>query len=153
MRAIAKKHGITTSAVGSYFRNLKGGPNAYNDLLKQGYEASVIPLWVHRPASEDQSRLGKTTEDQPRHGKTTEDYGKTPDTAPLGQGVPETQGSEVKDKVSLYTSRQVPDEELQRLGIVKSGDGRYFKASPGSGGSIVLRPVDSNVAMAAEGPA
>ena len=40
-KAIAKKHGITSQAVGSYFRNLKGGPNAYNDLLKQGYEASV----------------------------------------------------------------------------------------------------------------
>ena len=50
---------------------------------------------------------------------------------------------------SPYTARQVPDEELQRLGIVKGGDGRYYKASDGVGGSIVLRPVDPNIAVAA----
>ncbi len=32
---------------------------------------------------------------------------------------------------------------------VKAGDGTYYKASDGPGGSIVLRPVDPNIAVAA----
>jgi hypothetical protein len=34
-KALAEKHGITPSAVGSYFRKLKAGPNAYKDLLNR----------------------------------------------------------------------------------------------------------------------
>ncbi len=51
-QAIAEKHGITTSAVESYFRDLKEGPNVFEKLLKADYKPEVVLLWVHRPASE-----------------------------------------------------------------------------------------------------
>jgi hypothetical protein len=38
---------------------------------------------------------------------------------------------------------------LKRLGIVKAGDGKYYRAPPASGGAILLRPVDPNIAAAA----
>ena len=37
----------------------------------------------------------------------------------------------------------LPEEELKRMGIVKGGDGSYYKATSGAGGSIVLLPVAS----------
>jgi hypothetical protein len=96
-------------------------------------------LWVRRPTFDDQRSASK---DQGGLGKTTEDQAETPEKATLKEGATETQGSEVEVQPGLYMSRVVLDEVLQRLGIVKAGDGRYIKASVGPGGSIVLRSVD-----------
>jgi hypothetical protein len=41
----------------------------------------------------------------------------------------------------------LPGEELKRPDIVKGGDGRYYKASDGAGGSIVLIPVASRLVL------
>ena len=39
----------------------------------------------------------------------------------------------------------LPEEELKRMGMVKGGDGRYYKATSGAGGSFVLHPVASRL--------
>ena len=89
--------------------------------------------WVHRPGTVDQLGAGKTSLEQ----------AETPETGPLGEGVTETQSGGGLVQPSAFRSRVLPDEELSRLGIVKAGDGWYYKAQDGPGGSIVLRPVDS----------
>ena len=48
----------------------------------------------------------------------------------------------IAETYGITTRAVSTDEGLQRLGIVKGGDGKYYKASDGPGGSIVLRPVD-----------
>ena len=73
----------------------------------------------------------------------------TLETPALGEGVTETKPGQVQVPRSPYRSRVLPEEELKRLGIIKAGDGRYYRASEGPGGSIVLRPVDPSVAAAA----
>ena len=50
---------------------------------------------------------------------------------------------------SASPSRMLPDSEHKRLGIVKPSDGWYYKAQDGPAGSIVLRPVDPDVVVAA----
>jgi hypothetical protein len=79
----------------------------------------------------------------------SEDQEETPDKATLGEGVTEAQPGQFQVPGGTYSSRELPEAELQRLGIVQGGDGRYYKATPGTGGSIMLRPVDPNIAVAA----
>jgi hypothetical protein len=55
------------------------------------------------------------------------------------------QGRGIVVQEDPYCSTMLPEEELKRMGIVKGGDGRYYKASDGAGGSIVLLPVASRL--------
>ena len=64
---------------------------------------------------------------------------------PPREGVIETQPGGGLVQTGQLRSRVLPDSELARLGIVKGGDGRYYKAQDGPGGAIVLLPVDSCV--------
>ena len=55
------------------------------------------------------------------------------------------QGGGIVVQEGPYWSTLLPGEELKRLGIVKGGDGRFYKATSGAGGSIVLHPVASRL--------
>ncbi len=63
-------------------------------------------------------------------------------------GVTEAQPGGAEVQPGTFKSRVLPDEELSRLGIIKMADGSLYKASDGVGGSIVLRPLDHNMAAA-----
>jgi len=139
IKSIAEKFDIILQVAGAYLRNLKSGPNIYHKLLRAGYDAPVIPGWVHRG----------TSVDQPSADKTSLEQAETQGEPPLGEGAPETQPGGAVVQPSAFKSRVLPDEELSRLGIIKMADGSFYKASDGPGGAIVLRPVDPNVAAAA----
>jgi hypothetical protein len=87
-KAITEKQGKTTSALRSYFRNLRSGPNVYKELLKAGHDPAVIPLWVHRTTSDD---VRSTSEDQSGAGRTRLDQAESPGKATLKEGATETQ--------------------------------------------------------------
>lgn len=139
IKAIAEKHQTTPQHVGAYLKNLRSGLNIYKELLKAGYDEPVILGWEHRPGRVDIVSARRTSLEQ----------GETPRDSPLGEGVTETQLGDGQVQPSTFKSRELPDSELSRLGIVRGGDGKYYKASDGPGGSIVLRPVDPNIAAAA----
>ncbi len=139
IKAIAEAHQTTPQVVGAYLGTLKNSPNIYRELLKAGYQDPVIPGWVARGTSGGRRGAGRASEDQ----------AEALDKATLGEGVTEAQPGQFQVPGGTYRSRELPEAELQRLGIVQGGDGRYYKATPGTGGSIVLRPVDPNVVEAA----
>ncbi len=63
-----------------------------------------------------------------------------------GGGI-KVQGSGIVVQEGPYRSTMLPEEELKRMGIVKGGDGRFYKATSGAGGSIVLLPVASRLVL------
>ena len=134
-KAIAEAPQITPQVACAHHGNLKTGPNIHKELLKAGYDEPVIPGWVHRPG-----RVGLVSA-----SRISLEQAETPGDSPLGEGVTETQPGGAQVQPSAFKSRVLPDSELARLGIIKTADGSYYKASDGPGGAIVLLPVDLRV--------
>ena len=54
IKAPAEKHQTSPQTVGARLKNLKTGPNIYQELLRAGYTEQAIPAWVHRGGSLNQ---------------------------------------------------------------------------------------------------
>ena len=57
-KAIAEKPDIIPQVACAYLRNLRSGPNIYQELLRAGYTDQAIPGWVGRGGRVDPSGAG-----------------------------------------------------------------------------------------------
>jgi hypothetical protein len=82
-KEVIEKFKITQQAGASYLRNLKSGPNIYNQLVRAGYQDAVIPKWVHRPGAEGaDARTPDAEAPFLGAGASTKEASKTPGISP-----------------------------------------------------------------------
>jgi hypothetical protein len=145
-REVEAETGVKQETIANYKGNLVSGDYGYRFLRANNYSEEQIPEWVSRDPKPKKAPPPKETVNLPqRRSNTPPNPSGTvnPQENPTGIGLPNLGGqsdSNVANPTHQSGLATLNSTQLAEMGLMRDGNGQYFRVTRGNGGSMTLTP-------------